>query len=461
MGPAIFSFLSLPVLRLMFDNIVASVYNKDSLSSNQLLGVIIISLFGVWSLLLLGNIPLLSPFAWIGLPHWFLMIPLWWYVGNFFGIIGMFFIGALVRIWNEKQQKGGKSIDERMLKRGHRSKKNTEEPKNPSDQKDAARAMPKPIKLNFSGEDSKKDVSIGSKADFHRYSAKRERNTLLSLQPNRNYDLQHVDSYFDSHLTPQRQQPTRMQWTGQRVQEYFPSVYEEKPSRPEAGNYNSMEADDVLKELKIGEELYEWRAKMQEWLDRSMKRMGNLLSKAQTNRITTADDQKLAQYIILAVQRVFPSYSEYVIHRIKVLGNTGCRSREWNWNSGGDWNGKPWTVELPTDAELMMHVFCIDMDTKLSPGCTTRAFASKYFVEGRFDPTPSRPVELAIYQRKSSSGPHFDIIHSNEVKKIAEGRNNLFNALVIFIRLVKQEWSGCLDQIYLGNRNIDLLKVVS
>ena len=108
-----------------------------------------------------------------------------------------------------------------------------------------------------------------------------------------------------------------MQWTGQRVQEYFPSVYEEKSSRPEAGNYNSMEADDVLKKLNIGEELYEWRAKMQEWLDRVVKQMGNLVSNAQGNRITNAEDQKLAQYILLTVQRVFPSYSEYVLHRIK------------------------------------------------------------------------------------------------------------------------------------------------
>ena len=194
----------------MFDGIVNSFYKKDSFSSNQLLGVIILSLLGVWSLLLLGNVPLLSPFAWIGLPHWFLVIPLWWYVGNFFGIIGMFFIGALVRLWNEKQQKGNKQIDDQALQRGHRSKKKPDTSSKPSDSADNARGMPKPIKLNFSAEEKKNDFSIGSSADFNRYSAKRDRNTLLSLQPGRNYDLQHVDQYFDSQLTPQRQQPSRM-----------------------------------------------------------------------------------------------------------------------------------------------------------------------------------------------------------------------------------------------------------
>jgi len=30
---------------------------------------------------------------------------------------------------------------------------------------------------------------------------------------------------------------------------------------------------------------------------------------------------------------------------------------DFNWDKGGDWNGKPWSTELPTDSALLLYLF--------------------------------------------------------------------------------------------------------
>lgn len=28
------------------------------------------------------------------------------------------------------------------------------------------------------------------------------------------------------------------------------------------------------------------------------------------------------------------------------------------WNGGGEWGGRPWTPDLPTDSALLLYTFC-------------------------------------------------------------------------------------------------------
>jgi len=30
---------------------------------------------------------------------------------------------------------------------------------------------------------------------------------------------------------------------------------------------------------------------------------------------------------------------------------------DFKWNGGGEWNGKPWSADLPTDSALLLYIF--------------------------------------------------------------------------------------------------------
>ncbi|GFR77922.1 transmembrane protein 209-like [Elysia marginata] len=79
---------------------------------------------------------------------------------------------------------------------------------------------------------------------------------------------------------------------------------------------------------------------------------------------------------------------EYLRKRIRDL-STGSVSA-YTWDKGGDY-GKPWANHLPTDASLVMHLFCCYMDSRLPaepkyPDGTS--FTAQHFLK-----TPDKPRE--------------------------------------------------------------------
>jgi hypothetical protein len=84
----------------------------------------------------------------------------------------------------------------------------------------------------------------------------------------------------------------------------------------------------------------------------------------------------------------------YLLKRIQELAS-GSSLAAYRWNSGGTKNdtGKPWAEGLPTDAELVMHVFATWIDIQMpgaSFGVATYApFSAKYYrtSEGEKDGT--------------------------------------------------------------------------
>ncbi len=46
----------------------------------------------------------------------------------------------------------------------------------------------------------------------------------------------------------------------------------------------------------------------------------------------------------------------YVTFRLRQLAE-GPVMRNFAWNAGGDWGGKPWSAELPTDSALLLFLF--------------------------------------------------------------------------------------------------------
>ncbi len=64
---------------------------------------------------------------------------------------------------------------------------------------------------------------------------------------------------------------------------------------------------------------------------------------------------------------------EYLIQRIIELSD-GPYLQRFIWNGGGKWRGKEWTPELPTDAQILIHLFCTFLDLKLPTTTTSVSF---------------------------------------------------------------------------------------
>lgn len=169
--------------------------------------------------------------------------------------------------------------------------------------------------------------------------------------------------------------------------------------------------------------------------------------------------QHLAQRIKL--ERLlgdFGSSREYVVERIRTLAQ-GAVLQSYNWCGGGKWKDKEWSTDLPTDAAIVCHLFGTHLDELVVPTDAAHlhdAFRSRYLV-GK-DETAKKPA-FAIYQR-SVNPPHYNIVVNHNEWHVLRGRNNLFDALCLFVHVVQKDYNGVLDQRYLGGK-IGLLEVIS
>ncbi|XP_061187814.1 transmembrane protein 209-like [Saccostrea echinata] len=152
----------------------------------------------------------------------------------------------------------------------------------------------------------------------------------------------------------------------------------------------------------------------------------------------------------------FSSNQEYLVKRIKDLGKDGCMS-EFCWNSGGDY-GKEWGEHLPTDAALVMHLFCTYMDSRLpaQPKYPDgKTFTSQHFVKTPDKPNLEKEDTVCIYQ-SSINPPHFQVVFGKTVHKLPKGRNNMFQALLLFLHHIDTKEHGMLGRVSLGMSGINI-----
>jgi hypothetical protein len=211
------------------------------------------------------------------------------------------------------------------------------------------------------------------------------------------------------------------------------------------------------------------------------------------------------------------SNRDYILQRIRKLGG-GTFMVAFQWKNGGDWisNGtlRAWTSDLPTDSELLMHIFCTFLDEQLASMTATpldRPFTRKYFVPHgqQADPSQSDIQILQLFREP----PHFRLVISAEKQRSATsttagtattassastaqplrsvdiqmsdssgatttaatgapsssevvvwdpifGSANVFETLVLFLYAIRQYFRGYVAQLYLGNREIGLLQVL-
>ncbi|XP_052226126.1 transmembrane protein 209-like isoform X2 [Dreissena polymorpha] len=158
----------------------------------------------------------------------------------------------------------------------------------------------------------------------------------------------------------------------------------------------------------------------------------------------------------------FSSNQEYLIKRIKELGGDGCIS-EYVWNKGGTGGqyGKQWSEHLPTDAQLVMHMFCTYMDSRLPPDLKYpdgKTFTSQHVVV-----TPDKPDlgkdNLLLYQ-SSISPPHFHVVVKDTIYSLPKGRNNMFHAILYFLHHIRYKGNGMLGRVNLGMSGVNILSVL-
>lgn len=165
----------------------------------------------------------------------------------------------------------------------------------------------------------------------------------------------------------------------------------------------------------------------------------------------------------IRLERLFGDFGasrEYVVERIKTLAQ-GAVLQAYNWCAGGKWKDKEWSTDLPTDAHLLCHLFCTHLDERVVPTDAAHlhdAFRSRYFVAK--DASEDRKTPPFAIVQKSVNPPHYNIVVNGVEWNVLKGRNNLFDALCLFVYVIKRDYKGVLDQRYLGGP-IKLLQVLS
>ncbi|KAM9277392.1 transmembrane protein 209-like [Cariama cristata] len=149
---------------------------------------------------------------------------------------------------------------------------------------------------------------------------------------------------------------------------------------------------------------------------------------------------------------------EYLVERIKELSQGGCMS-SFRWNRGGDFKGRKWDIDLPTDSSIIMHIFCTYLDSRLPPHPKYpdgKTFTSQHFVQSPDKPDTSNENVFCIYQ-SSINPPYYELIYQRHVYILPMGRNNMFHTLLMFLLIIKTKESGMLGRVNLGLSGVNVL----
>uniref|UniRef100_A0A8C0BQT6 Transmembrane protein 209 n=1 Tax=Buteo japonicus TaxID=224669 RepID=A0A8C0BQT6_9AVES len=144
--------------------------------------------------------------------------------------------------------------------------------------------------------------------------------------------------------------------------------------------------------------------------------------------------------------------------QIGELSQGGCMS-SFRWNRGGDFKGRKWDTDLPTDSSIIMHVFCTYLDSRLPPHPKYpdgKTFTSQHFIQTPDKPDTSNENVFCIYQ-SSINPPHYELIYQRHVYNLPKGRNNMFHTLLMFLYIIKTKESGMLGRVNLGLSGVNVL----
>ncbi|XP_069085433.1 transmembrane protein 209 isoform X2 [Pleurodeles waltl] len=149
---------------------------------------------------------------------------------------------------------------------------------------------------------------------------------------------------------------------------------------------------------------------------------------------------------------------EYLFERIKELSHGGCMS-SFRWNGGGEFKGRKWDTDLPTDSAIIMHIFCTYLDSRLPPHPKYpdgKTFTSQHFVQTPGKPDTTNENVFCIFQ-SGINPPHYELIYQRHAYNLPKGRNNMFHTLLMFLFIIKTKESGMLGRVNLGLSGVNIL----
>ncbi|KAG0057673.1 hypothetical protein BGZ83_005612 [Gryganskiella cystojenkinii] len=173
--------------------------------------------------------------------------------------------------------------------------------------------------------------------------------------------------------------------------------------------------------------------------------------------------QVVRQRMVLEMYLAIPGNANrrYVVERLQSMGPM---LTHFIWNSNGvTWDGgkKFWSPELPTDAQIIMHLFTVYMDLAMpqqpSQALDRFPFTYKYYVP--MEAKPDATTSLQIKQT-SKSPPNYNLVVEGSMWEVVPQRLNVWYTLVLFIYMVMKENGGYIGQIYIGTQKLGLGDVV-
>ncbi|KAI9145514.1 cytochrome B561, N terminal-domain-containing protein [Paraphysoderma sedebokerense] len=162
----------------------------------------------------------------------------------------------------------------------------------------------------------------------------------------------------------------------------------------------------------------------------------------------------------------YPNAREYLYYRIHELAQ-GARLSHYVWNRGGQWgvdtsgNKREWTSDLPSDAEVIVHLFCVYLDS-IMPGenplwAGHQAFSSKFFVG--VEARPDQRSKIQIKQKSKSPSPHFCLVVEKTYWDMFPKRSNAFLTLALFVYYVNKKMGGYIGLLHLSSKGLGLQKI--
>uniref|UniRef100_A0A1A9VSU6 Transmembrane protein 209 n=1 Tax=Glossina austeni TaxID=7395 RepID=A0A1A9VSU6_GLOAU len=157
----------------------------------------------------------------------------------------------------------------------------------------------------------------------------------------------------------------------------------------------------------------------------------------------------------------------YLVQRIKDLADGWCIAN-YNWDSGSDNLYFKWNDQLPTDAAIIFHFFCVYFDTQLLPlpHKINRPFYNRYVIIAQHN--RYAPDSVAIVNNRAGCAilcidplkPHFNFISHGEIHSCAYDRNNLFYVIIQFLLYMRKYRDNCLEGTSLGANGINIMQVI-
>ncbi|KAF9292403.1 hypothetical protein BGZ68_006349 [Mortierella alpina] len=152
---------------------------------------------------------------------------------------------------------------------------------------------------------------------------------------------------------------------------------------------------------------------------------------------------------------------KYVVERLRAMGPL---LTHFIWDSHGiSWDGgkKSWTPDLPTDAQIIMHLFTVYMDLAMPshPSMTLDRFpfSYKYYVPMEAKPDPSTALQI---KQTLKTPPNYNLVVDGSMWEVVPKRLNVWYTLVLFIYLVMKESGGYIGQLNIGTQMMGLGDVV-